>query len=770
MELEAVPGTESPAPADPFEETLEVGSATLEEASRTSTGSFAPVPTGARIGRFELRGELGRGGMGRVLEAWDPELRREVAVKLVLDGGNVSRSRLSRFVSEARITSQMEHPNIVPVHDMGVTPDGQIYFVMKKVSGRSLAQVLRSLREGDRGTCTHWTLNRRLRAFVQICQGVAYAHQMGVLHRDLKPANVMLGPFGEVLVMDWGLARLVPHDNEDSTPPPGFEVGESAQTVDGSAIGTPGYMPPEQAQGQLSLVDERSDVWSLGAILFELLALRRAFVTTEQTLGVASGERPRPDPRTEAPAMPIPDEIADVCLRAMASRRSRRYQAVSDLCSAVEFFLEGRRRREAARDRQTRADELWDEVETLRTERERLEAERAWLTGQALPHAPLDDPTKARRYEAQARIRELEGEVAAAFGRAVGAAEQALSHDPESVETRQFLAAAYWSRFEEAEAAGDRASAAYCRSRVEAYDLGHFGRLLTGIGALSLATEPAGAEVLAQPVERRGPAWTLGRIRQLGQTPLRNVPLGMGSWVLTLRHPDRQDAHYPVLIGRGELWTSGPAPVRLLAAHDLEPGFVYVPRGPFQREGEAVELAPFAISRFPVTWHEYLQFPGAVDSGAGRRAPGSWPASSMDWHDAVAYVAWRSERDRRRYRLPSEAEWEKAACGVDGRGFPWGDLFDASLCKNAAARPGRPSPEPVGAFAVDVSVYGVGDCAGGVRDWCGDPAFDGDPRLRPVRGGAWNANGKASRCSSRAAVDASRGRPDVGFRLVLEMF
>lgn len=161
------------------------------------------------LGRFTVQGELGRGGMGRVLSCHDPELLRSVAVKTLLDPAEVDQHALARFIAEAQITAQLDHPNIVPVHELGVTKGGHLYFVMKRVEGGTLRDVLVGLAAGDPQTTAMWNRFRLLMAFVLVCNAVAYAHDRGVLHRDLKPENILLGPFGQIFVMDWGVARLM---------------------------------------------------------------------------------------------------------------------------------------------------------------------------------------------------------------------------------------------------------------------------------------------------------------------------------------------------------------------------------------------------------------------------------------------------------------------------------------------------------------------------------------------------------------------------------
>jgi len=224
---------------------------------------------GQGYARFEVGSLLGKGGMGRVLEVSDPALGRSVALKEALPGAD-SEERLARFVREARVTAQLEHPNIVPIYDAGIGPQGQPFYVMRKVEGRTLSDVIARDEED-------WPLRRQLAAFIQVCNAVGYAHERGVLHRDLKPDNVILGRFGEVLLLDWGVARVAAGEATVApvttpgapipTGPASVSTMGSSQTLDGAAIGTPGYMSPEAARGDLASMSPASDVFSLGAML-----------------------------------------------------------------------------------------------------------------------------------------------------------------------------------------------------------------------------------------------------------------------------------------------------------------------------------------------------------------------------------------------------------------------------------------------------------------------------------------------------------------------
>ncbi len=783
-------------------------------AEPTASGEWpvAPEIGGApsRAGRFEILGLLGRGGMGQVLLAHDPELRRYVAVKVALKPEAVSEQQLVRLVAEAQTTSQLEHPNIVPVYDMGFTDAGEFYFVMKRVTGVPLSDVFGAIRAGDPG---RWTRRRLLSVFVQVCQAVAYAHSRGVLHRDLKPSNVMLGEFGEVYVMDWGLARVMGAD-EARLDPAAIDRVPTDATALGSALGTPRYMSPEQIAGRHDQLDARSDLYSLGAILYEILAGEPAWEDEATRLRMTRSQeslRASPPPPTQRrPDLSIPDEISQVALRAMAPEPDERYPDAGALAEAVEAYLEGSARTAQALARLGEGRLLRDRLRALSEERARLHALVDRLEAEIPPWTPLGG--KRPLLEAQDRLEQIEPEEAAAFSQMIAAAERALSHDPENPEVRAFLARAWWERYRDAEARGDRANQELFARQLEAYDSGEYLRRLRADGRLSLRTDPPGAEVWLQRYQRRGLVWPLEEPVLFGRTPLRDRPLPAGSYLLTLVHPGARDTRYPVLLRPGSRWDSGPAPVRLLSEAQIGPDFVYIPPGPYRSGGDKPDLLQlpeedhqlegFLMGRFPVTMQAYCDFLNALHAGAPeeawrrvprvleggedtvrywtRPAPGGryevpaadphgdrwdarWPVFSISWDDAVACAAWAGAR------LPRELEWARAARGVDGRIFPWGSRFDATLCKNRQSRAGRPMPEPVGAYPHDVSVFGVRDVAGLVREWCGDESYNGDTLSRPVRGGAWSGSPRTCRLANRTSQERHGGAEYLGFRLARDL-
>ena len=256
--------------------------------------------------RFDVRALLGEGGMGRVYSVYDRVLAREVALKvLALEAETPDLA--TRLAREARVLAQLEHPGIAAVHDAGTLEDGRPYYLMRLVRGSTLAASSVTSSRGE-----------RLRQFLRVCDAVAFAHARRIVHRDLKPSNIMIGEYGEVVVLDWGVAKVLAdqHASDVSTEQPRSHVPLLADaTHDGFAVGTPGFMSPEQAEGAPQRVDRRSDVFGLGALLHYLLDLE-----TDR---------------------PVPKPLAAVIARATASAPDARYQQVEQLADDVRRWLDG---------------------------------------------------------------------------------------------------------------------------------------------------------------------------------------------------------------------------------------------------------------------------------------------------------------------------------------------------------------------------------------------------------------------------------------------
>lgn len=785
--------------------------------------SIRPMP-GSIVGpRYTMRERLGTGGVGDVVAALDRETRRVVALKTPhrLQAGDTA--AITRFVEEARVTAQLEHPNIIPVYDVGAGPDGQPYYTMRVVKRRTLRNVL-----ADPVLRSQWSTVRLTGVFLQVVRALAYAHSLGVVHRDVKPENVLIGDFGEVYLADWGVACVdtssdVELHGEGSVPPPGVS----------HPVGTLGYMAPEVFQGNRDVIDHRIDLFALGVVLYEMLAGVPPFagrIAPEIVLATCTKE-PRPL-REIAPGTPL--MLEDLCLQLLAKEPKDRPTSCDEVATRIEEFLDGakerERRRQEARALCIRAREVVGRFERLEAESKRLAAEAEELLAPIKGWEPVEK--KRPGWSCQEAAARAERDAALVLAEAIELYTKALGYDAELDEAHAGLANLYWSRSRVAESERLVAQQVYFEALVMEHDRGQYAALVRADASLSLRSNPRGAHVVAQRYMERDRLLVLADERYLGRTPLQDVRLEPGSWLLVIKGGGFPDVRYPVHLERGE---SHDGEVNLYTEQEIGEGFVYVPAGPAILGGDPDAYAPlprqrpyisdFAISRFPVTFREYCAFLDDLDKTdpdlAARRAPADMrgsegrvvvktergyapydqlvemearrmfsperdpdiPVCLVDWFDARAYCRWLAERTGARIRLATELEWEKAARGVDGRAYPWGDRFDPTFCKMRDSRSVVHQPEPVGTFATDESPYGVRDMAGGMREWVGDLfgekmalELDAEPEPRPgtergesgfraIRSGTWNQDHKWARSASRSRMYALARGSGLGFRV-----
>ena len=372
LDIDPVPGL-LPSTETPYElEKTETHTWPMDP-ENTLVGEYPDEETVFEIGRYEDLGAIAAGGMGEVRKVRDQELNRTLAMKIIHRKYIQNSNYVVRFVEEAQVISQLQHPNIIPVYELNTLEDGRLYYTMKEVRGDTLSAVIKKVHaatEKGGGKAEGWSLHRLIDSYHKVCTAMAYAHNRGVIHRDLKPANIMVGAFGEVLVMDWGLAKVrirkdrLASQNRVETDRSSLGVYE---TQVGQVAGTPAYMPIEQAQGDPDLIDQRTDVYSLGAILYEILTGsppyrgKSAEDIFQQLLSgppislhsIKEGIRipslsSATKPIQASLKQPISEELILICEKAMQRDKEERYQSAADLAKAIQDWLEGARRRAKA--------------------------------------------------------------------------------------------------------------------------------------------------------------------------------------------------------------------------------------------------------------------------------------------------------------------------------------------------------------------------------------------------------------------------------------
>ena len=358
------------------------GHASTVNLSRTKMSDDGVLEESLRGKRYEVGYTINHGSMGAIHGARDLNLGRTVAMKVILEGTLANRQNLYRFVREAQVMGQLDHPNIAPVYELSVDDDDRVYYTMKYVRGHTLKDVLKRIHSGDRKMIGQYPLGKLLSVFQKVCDAMSFAHSKGVLHRDLKPENIMVGEFGQVFVMDWGLARLMSEPDVEVVDPAvtakdNVDSNQFSSTVVGDILGTPQYMAPEQAAGRNDELDERADIFALGGILYSILTLKAPIIASnleELLRKIEMGFVVPPSFYNKslisrvAPFLPqwlqkgrhsksvgkivrvelahcpggaIPEPLSDIGMQAMARDPGDRYQSVAELQEEISEYQAG---------------------------------------------------------------------------------------------------------------------------------------------------------------------------------------------------------------------------------------------------------------------------------------------------------------------------------------------------------------------------------------------------------------------------------------------
>ena len=711
--------------------------------------------------RYVVGEEVAKGGMGAVLQAREVTTRRTVAMKVMLGATEESAPDQLRFIEEAQITAQLEHPNIVPVHELGADGKGRVFYTMKLVQGITLKKVFELLAQGVPQTVAKYPLSALLTIFQKVCDAVAFAHSKGVIHRDLKPANIMIGHFGEVLVMDWGLAKAwrkpetalangvaaTVQEVESAR----ADRGENFATREGSLMGTPPYMSPEQARGEVNALNGRSDIFSLGIIFYQLLTLRLPFSGKNardimQHIGagapvvppLAMNKGAAPATLPHCPGHLVPQSLSAVALKALAFERERRYQEVKEMQDDLLAFQTGfaTTAEQASLARQLRL--------FLSRHRKVLVASAAVLLLCAAGFAGF-------------QYQQYRGRLATSDDLALAAASRGRTGDWDGAIAELQRAQVILDRpsgrrhLRDALFAGARGDLDQSRWGAAAIKLQELLRLFPddraagdlmpfalGQGFVSIHTKFPGEvyELLLDGDLQHipGPAGE----RLVGPLPVENLRLPQGPRQFELRRDGRRWCSLSVDLKRAGR-TNIDIPVT-----DIPEGYEYIHGGEFiqgdegtvQADGtigkRSVNVPGFFMRSTVVTGGEYFRFRASpeyaklidetfqaaglavsdVQGGAQRpqdltafketvEAAENLPVRGLCLYEAMAMAKWAGAR------LPTEEEWEKAARGVDGRIFATGNVTPrapVARMMQAFRREGS-NVSPFGCFALSDAMW-----------------------------------------------------------------
>ncbi len=774
--------------------------------------------------RFEIFDEIAHGAMGRIDAGWDRHLGRPVAIKTLKSERAKDVVRM-RFLEEAQVTGQLQHPSIITVYELGKIND-DVVFVMRRVEGVSLKALISKLRKGDEKLLEQYTLSQKLQAFYQLCQAVAYAHNKGVIHRDIKPSNVMIGDFGDIVLLDWGLCKIIGEEVRSSR-----SSTERWQTMHGQIIGTPAYMAPEQALGMIDQISTATDVYGLGALLYHFITHSPPFsgkTKREVVRKVLHAELIAP--RDRAPQHNIPETLEALCLKCLHRDSEKRYSDAGELAEEVKLLLanglDGQLSAiEGLPNKSFYSEKLKSEAESLRAEvgealfhlqsiQEDLASALDAVRDHTLTHdrSLMIERVEFYRGEIQSLVSQLcDTSIRLKYllsiiddnssSKQSSPSESAYGSSMDSSSLLERVCSILLSMYENAVLGGNREEQARLGYWLEVLDPVQREQLRRDVGALYLHVRPSRADVQLWQCIPEGARLKKVRPKTLKSSPLLLERVPSGQYVISIGHPDcgrRVESSLKVHSG-----VTTRLSINLYQSDVAPPHYQYIPSGTFTSgprldilvSSSEIALPDYFIMSHPITCGAYLLFLKSLAkhnlSEAKKRTPrrsgdqtllwrwseehkvsysesAGWtdetPVVGVSLDDAKRYSMWLSDRDQKHYRLPTDLEWEKAARGPDGRVFPWGDIWDARFSSGPETWDHYLPPQ-VGLMSTDQSVYGVSDLVGGVREWT--TATDQMEHQGVIRGGSFlTADESGIPLWRKSTLASNRTAIDIGFRLV----
>lgn len=490
--------------------------------------------------KYMIGKEIGRGGMGIVRIARDLDLGRDVAMKTLWPSKRTDDVHIRALIAEARLAGQLQHPNIIPVYDLGLLGDGSVFYTMRLGGRTHLYDVIRRLRAQDAEIVAEYTLVRLLNILIQVSMALHYAHVRGVVHRDVKPDNVMLGSFGEVQIMDWGIAKVMKH------------AAHPAFGGRGVIAGTPAYMSPEQARGDYDAIDPRSDVYSLGVMMYEILTLRLPSEVAKEYHPETDAKRLSSivvPPHVAAPERGVSPALSTICLKAMQTEPTDRYPDARSLWRDVEEYLEGSKERERLQQRAAAevgiGQNAFARYTTLLSEQQRLVAQITQGDRTVSPWDP--EPKRRQLWQWKNRQKALDIALGRTFAEAVRVFQRALGYDPANEVARNGLAQLYDSRIELAQQAGDVGDVVYFSDlRRELWPVE-----TPPPGRLTIRSHPEGAELFIFSSDELEDVLQTDSAHRLGTAPVHDAELMEGGYLLVARLEGYRETSLPVVVKAG---------------------------------------------------------------------------------------------------------------------------------------------------------------------------------------------------------------------------